>query len=207
MQAIPVTNLPIYLPADKAAIPFGDPLSGGTATVAAPGVFSIPGYDNPVAGDAIAFSFAAGGSLPAPLTVIGSNSPQNNAQTVYYVVNPTIGATSATFNVSATKGGSAITTTTAGSLWTAHLLSGQFYGVTLPFKPSNSVVIENNTSGSLTLQGTNDTNTTSYGNPQGPVSGNWATIAVVPAGGVVVATLNNDWIRVSTSGTLVLQQN
>jgi|GEM_PF-6917135 len=123
MQILNVTNLPIYLPGDKAPLPFGDPFEDATATAASPGVFQVPGYDNPVAGDSLAFTFLAGGSIPGGI---------NPAQT-YYVVNPTAGA--GTFNVAATKGGTAINTTSTGASLVAHLLSGEVDGVTLPFKP------------------------------------------------------------------------
>jgi len=198
MQVLQVTNLPIYLPYDKAPLPFGDPINGVTATAAAPGVITNPdtgGY-TPVAGDAVSFSFTAGGSLPAPL-VVGQQ---------YFVVAP---IANGTFAVSATKGGAAITTTTTGSNITLHLLSGQVDGVNLPFKSGNSVVVENNTGGSLTLQGAFDSGQATPGNGYNPPSGpgSFFTLAVVPAGGAVVAVLQADWIRVSTAATLILQQN
>lgn len=201
MRVFQLTNLPVYLPFDKAPVPFGDPMGGVTATAAAPGVITVPGYINPVAGDAIAFSFASGGSLPAPL-VVGQK---------YFVVSPTITTTTATFSVSATSGGSAITTTTTGSLITAHLLSNQADGVLLPFKPTATVVVENNTTGALTLQTAPDTGVAAAGTstynqqPSGP--GTFVTIATVAAGGAAEVVINNDWIRVGTAGTLVLQQN
>jgi hypothetical protein len=201
MRVLQVTNLPIYLPFDKAPVPFGDPINGATATAAAPGVFSVPGYDNPIAGDSVAFSFMAGGSLPAPL-IVG---------TQYFVVSPTVTTSAATFSVSATKGGAAITTTTTGSLFTTHLLSNQVDGVTLPFKPTATVVVENNTAGALSLQSAPDVNVAAPGTsiynqaPGGP--GTFTTIVTVAAGGAAEVVLNNDWIRVSTAATLVLQQN
>lgn len=194
MQLLPVTNLPIYLPADKAQIPFGDPLSDGTATAAAPGVFTVPGYNAPAVNDALSFSFITGGSLPAPL-VVG---------TVYYVQS-VVSAALGTFTLSATKGGAAITTTTTGASFTTHLMSAEVYGVTLPFKPSNTVVVSNTTGGSLVLQSAPDLNTASYGNPQGP--GTWTALATVAAGAKALAVLNNDWLRVSTAATLYLEQN
>jgi len=198
MQVLNVTNLPIYLPYDKAPLPFGDPINGVTATAAAPGVITNPdtgGY-TPVAGDAVAFSFTAGGSLPAPL-VVGQ---------IYYVVAP---IRAGTFAVSATKGGSAITTTTTGSNITLHLLSNQVDGVVLPFKPGYTVVVQNTTGGSLTLQGAPDSGVAApgqgYNPPSGP--GSFVTLAVVPANSSVIAQLTQDWIRVSTAATLQLLQN
>lgn len=212
MQALAVTNLPIYLPYDKAQIPFGDPIPGVTATAAAPGVFTSADTYVPANGDALAFTFPVGGSLPAPLTVTPGGSAIGNAglaYAIYYVVN----ASGQTFNVSFTKGGAGITTTTTGSTgataFVTHLMSGQTDGVTLPFKPTASVVVENNTGGSLVLQAAPDVNVLApgqgYAPPGGP--GTFVAIATVPAGGAVVATLSNDWIRVSTAATLVLQQN
>lgn len=193
MQLLNVTNLPIYLPADKAPAPFGDPIAGVTATAAAPGIITVPGYNAPVAGDAISLTFMAGGSMPSPLV---------GAQT-YYVVAPIVNNT---FAVSATKGGAAITTTTTGANLVAHLLSGEVDGVVLPFKPTNTVLVENNTAGTLVLQSTNDLNTAG-GYIGGPNAGAWATVVSVPANSRALANLNNDWIRVSTAGTLSLVQN
>lgn len=209
MQILNVTNVPIYLPYDKAQLPFGDPIPGVTATAAAPGVFTFANTYTPANGDVVAFTFAVGGSLPAPLTVTPSGSNTGNPGeplALYYVVN----ASGQTAQLSNTKGGSAITTTTTGSLITAHLMSGQVDGVTLPFKPSNTVVVENNTGASLVLQSAPDSGqaaagTNTYNAPAGP--GTFATLATVPANGRVLVVLNNDWIRVSTAATLVLVQN
>jgi hypothetical protein len=215
MQVLNVTNLPIYLPYNKAPVPFGDPIEGITATAAAPGVFTAPGYA-PVNGDLIALSYLAGGSLPAPLTMgpigqypsfAGNSSPNpvGLAAAAYYVV----GASGNTFNVSLTKGGSAITTTTTGASLVLHLLSGQVDGVTLPFKPGYTVVVENNSGGTLVLQGAMDAGQAApgqgYNPPTGP--GTWNTIVSLVTGAQANAALAYDWIRVSTAGTLVLQQN
>lgn len=194
LQVLNVTNLPIYLPYDKAQLPFGDPIEGITCTSASPGVVTAVGYA-PAAGDAVSFSFTAGGSIPTGLTV---------GQT-YYVVSPS----GNTFSVSATKGGSAINTSSTGANLVLHLLSAQVDGVTLPFKPGNTVVVENNTGGSLVLQGAPDAGqaaagTNTYNPPTGP--GTWVTLATLAAGAITSVTLSYDWLRVSTSGTLVLQQ-
>ena len=196
MQILNVTNLPIYLPLDKAPVPFGDPINGVSATVATPGIITIPDYA-PTVNDAVSFSFQSGGSLPAPL-VVG---------TTYYVQG-SISGNGAAF--SATKGGAAITTTTAGSLITAHLVSGETDGVVLPFKPGWTVVVENNTGGTLVLQGAADVNvaapgTNTYNPPGGP--GTWNTIVSVTANNRALAQLTYDWIRVSTAATLTLVQN
>lgn len=189
MQILNVTNLPIYLPYDKAPVPFGDPLVA-TMTIATPGVVTVPGYDNPAIGDAVAFSTT--GALPTGLT----------PGVTYYLVAT---VTADTFSVSATKGGSAIATTGSQSgVHSVHLLSNQVDGVTIPFKPGYSAVCLNLSGGSLTLQGAFDTGTV-YGNPQGP--GSYNTIAVVAGGSAALVQLAYDWIRVSTSATLVLLQN
>jgi len=195
MQVLPVTNLPIYLPADTAAVPFGDPLEGVTCTSASPGVVTAPGYDNPKAGDAVQLSFLAGGSMPTGLT----------AFTTYYVVSPS----GDTFSLSATKGGSAINTSSTGASLVLHLISQQVWGVPLPFKPGNTVLVQNLSGGSLVLQGANDSGVAApgqgYNPPAGP--GSFSTIATVAAGTTVAVQLNFDWIRVSTAATLTLIQN
>lgn len=194
MQVLNVTNLPIYLPNDKAPVPFGDPFSDASFTLASPSVVSVPGYV-PTNGDAIAFTVSGTGVLPAAIT----------AAVVYYVVGavPATGA----FNVSATKGGAAINAAQASTApVTAHLVSGETDGVPLPFKPGYTVVVLNLSGGSLTLQGAPDLNAAGpFGNPGGP--GSFVTIAVVGAGAAALAQLNADWIRVSTAATLVLLQN
>ena len=191
MRQLSVTQYPIYLPADYAQLPFGDPLSDITVTSASPGVVTSPGY-NPTNGDAVGFSFAAGGSIPTGLT----------AGTVYYVVN----AANDTFQVSATKGGAAINTSSTGASLTLHLLSNQRYGTRCPFKTGATVVAMNLGGSTVTLQSAPDASAgVPYGNPTGP--GAYTTIAAVPAGTAVDLVLNNDWISLTGAGTLVLLQN
>lgn len=192
MQVLNVTNLPIYLPNDKAPLPFGDPFSNAAFTLASPSVVTIPGYV-PTNADQIQFSVSGAGVLPAAFT----------AGTTYFVV----GANAATgaFNLSATRGGAAINAAQASTApVTAHLISGETDGTVLPFKPGATVVVLNLTGGSLVLQGASDSNT-GFGNPGGP--GSYSTIATVAAGAAALAQLNYDWIRVSTAATLVLLQN
>lgn len=196
MQILNVSTLPLYLPADTAQVPFGDPMAG-TITSAAPAVVTVPGYDAPAAGDAVGFS-AEGASAALPTGLVAGQT--------YYVVSPSTD----TFQVAATKGGSAINTTvSAGSgQLIVHLLSAQVYGVTLPFKPGYTVVAENNTTGSITLFGAPDTNTTSYGNPFGPAA--FSVIATIGASQQALVQLGYDWIKcaVGVAGTvLTLQQN
>jgi hypothetical protein len=191
MQLLNVTNLPIYLPYDTARAPFGDPIEGVTATLATPGIVTVPGYLAPVAGDAIALTFLAGGSIPTGL------SPG----ITYYVVAPIVNNT---FALAATKGGAAIATTSTGANLVAHLLSNQVDGVTLPFKPNNTVLVENNSGGTLALQGAADLNV-GVGPPQGP--GSWNTLQSLTTGQQSLVGLTYDWLRVSTAGTLSLMQN
>lgn len=197
MRVLQVGTLPIYLPYDKAPVPFGDPIEGVTATAAAPGVITNPdlgGYV-PVNGDAVALTFLTGGSMPGGLTY----------GQLYYVVSAV--AATGLFSLAATKGGAAITTTTTGASLVLHLLSGQVDGVALPFKAGGTVVVENNTGGSLTLSTAADTGQAApgqgYNPPAGP--GSFTVIATVAAGGAVEVVLNNDWVK--ASGTLILQQN
>lgn len=188
MKVLNVTNLPIYLPYDKAPIPFGDVFDDASGTLASPSVFTAAGYA-PTNGDAVALSVDSGGSLSSEFT----------PGTRYYVV----GASGANFNLSATKGGSAINAAAASSGIALHLVSGEVDGVTLPFKASGTVVVANFSGGNLTLQGASDTGTDSS-RPKGP--GSWSTIKVCPAG-LTEVQLGYDWIRVSTSATLSLLQN
>jgi hypothetical protein len=191
MQLLNVTNLPIYLPYDTAPLPFGDPIEGITCTSAAPGVITAQGYA-PTLNDTVQFTFLAGGSIPSGLSV-GTN---------YYVVSP-VGNT---FSVSLTKGGAAITTASTGANLVLHLVSGEVDGVPLPFKPTNTAVALNLSAGTLVLQSAPDASTTGvYGQPAGP--GTWTTLKSLAAGTCALVTLNNDWLRVSTAGTIVLLQN
>ena len=199
MQLLNVSTLPIFLANDEAHAPFGDPFNDATITSnSAGGVITVPGYDAPVAGDLVAFTSEAGYTLASGLTV----------GTVYYVVSPS----GDTFSVSATKGGSAIGTTTSNSTSgqvTVHLLSDQVDGVTLPFKSGYNAVALNLSGASITLQGAADTLITgawgTFGVPGGP--GSWSTIATIASGAAALVLLNYDWIRTSASGTLVLLQN
>ena len=189
MQVLTLTQLPIYLPADTAQQPFGDPLSDITVTSASPGVITSPGY-NPANGDAVAFSFASGGSMPTGLT----------AGTRYYVVS----ASGNTFSVSATKGGAAINTSSTGSLLTLHLLSSQVYGTRCPFKTGDSVVALNLSASPISVQAAPDAGGVA-GNPTGP--GTYVTIATIAAGSASTIVLSNDWISLTAAGSLILMQN
>jgi len=189
MQVFNITNSPVYLPYDRSDPPFGDNLVVSSITIAAPGVVTVPGTYFPANGDAV--SFTTTGALPTGIT----------AGTTYYVV----GAAGLTFNISATKGGGAITTTGSQSgTHTLHLLSFQTDGALCPFKTGDTVVVLNLSGGSLTLQSAPDSGTV-FGQPAGP--GAYSTVITLAAGSAGLAQLNNDWIRVSTAATLVLLQN
>lgn len=190
MRVLNVSNAaPAYLPWGKASLPFGDVLGGVTCTSASPGVVTSVGY-TPANGDVVSLSFTAGGSIPTGLT----------AGTPYFVV----GASGQTFQLSATKGGPAINTSSTGSNLILKLLSAQQDGPVRPFKPTAGFVIANTSAGALVLQGAPDAAPGPY--PTGP--GAWVDIVSVPAGGFVgLDAFNYDWIRVKTSGTLALLQN
>lgn len=194
MQLLSVSQLPIYLPYDTAAVPFGDPLDDLTCTSAAPGVLNAPGYV-PKNGDAFQISFLAGGSIPTGLT----------ANTTYYVVSANAGT--GAFSAAATKGGSAITTSSTGASLVLHLVSQEVDGVTLPFKPGNTVLLQG--AAGLILQGANDSGVLApgqgYAPPAGP--GSWNTIATIPTSGSILCQLSYDWIRISTAASAVLLQN
>lgn len=198
MQIFNITNAAVYLPADKSQVPFGDPINNAAITLASPGVATVQGY-TPTNGDALYFTLPVGGSGVLPAAIV--------AGTTYYVV----GASGATFNLAATKGGAAINTAQAASgTITTHILGQVVYGTLCPFKTSATVVVENNTAGPLTLQGAADANqaaagTNTYNPPSVP--GSFSTIVTVPANGRALAQLNFDWIRVSTAATLTLVQN
>lgn len=202
MQVLNVTNLPIYLPYDKAPLPFGDVFDDGSATFASPAVFTAVGYV-PTVGDAVGISVDAGGQLDANFTVgqryFVVSSPGNN-----------------TFTLSATKGGAAINAAAiTGTNLAIHLLSNQVDGTTAPFKSGAVAVVFNLSGGTLVLQSAPDSGTSGqYGRPAGP--GAWTTVKFanglagggsVGAGAAALVQLDNDWIRCSTAATLVLLQN
>jgi hypothetical protein len=189
MHLLNVTNNPIYLPLDRAPVPFGDPFVA-TVTSASPGVATVVGY-TPTAGDAVSFSSTgATGAVPTGLT----------GGTTYYVVNPS----GQTFQVSATKGGSAINTSSTGTNVVVHLLSNQVDGaINGLFKPTGSVIAVNLSGGTLILQGASDTGTT-YGNQQGP--GTWNTLVSLPTLSMARVDIQYDWLRVNTTGTIQLLQ-
>ena len=203
---------PIYLPYDKAPVPFGDPLAA-TVTSANPGVFTVPGY-LPTLNDALSFTIQGPTGF---LTTLAGLSTVGQPSTTYYVVSPSTD----TFELSTAKGGTAVSIVSTmaqnGGTVIVHLLSNQVDGTTIPFKPGNTVLAMNggnagtsvstaaNAFAAITLFGAPDL-TTVYGNPIGP--GTWNVISTIAFGAPKLVTLNNDWIVASGStSTLVLLQN
>lgn len=194
MQILNVTTLPIYLPYDTAPIPFGDAFTGISTDDSTYDIWTVPGYV-PTLNDRVQVFQGAGGTL----------DPAFTAGTVYYVVSPSTD----TFELSATAGGSAISGGGQSTGINVNVISSaKALGPTIPFKPGYTVVVLNLSGGSLTLQGANDSGTSAIGNYQPPAGpGSYHTIATVAANSAALAQLNYDWIRVSTSATLVLLQN
>lgn len=220
----------IYLPYDKAPLPFGDPLaatvtSAGSGSGAAGGVFTVPGYTQVANGDAVSLSVAGTTGFLSSLSAITSQAQPN---VTYYVSS----ASGSTFSISTQKASAAtpvgviaVTSTlgqNGGQLF-VHLLSNQADGTTIPFKPGNTVLAMNFPTSALTTTdqiaitvfGTNDVNsilaTGTYGAPLGPngsATTGWNVIATVGANAPKLIQLSYDWIVASGStNTLVLIQN
>ncbi len=210
---------PIYLPYDKAPLPFGDPFVA-TQTAATPTVVTIPGY-NPTQNDIISFS-VAGGASSLLATSVGLTASVFQLNQAYYVT-PAGGDT---FTLSTGKSTGTLTSVAswntasagAGTNMIGHLLSNQVDGAVIPFKPGNTVLAMNAgaVSGTgtstlpITLYGAPDLSTTLttgvYGNPIGP--GTYSVIATIAFGAPRLITLNYDWIVASAStSSLVLIQN
>lgn len=201
MQLLNVGKLPIYLPYDIAPVPFGDPLSDATMTSAAPGVFTVPGY-NPNLNDGVRLSVSALSTAVLDTAFL--------VGVTYYAVNITTAA--GTFSLSTAKSGTGqptLVAAVAGAPLTVHLVSNQVDGQNLPFKPSNSVVALNMSTASIFLQGTNDLNASgSYGNPGGPQTP-YKLMATIAAGQAALVTLTQDWIVTTSAGpgNLLFLQN
>lgn len=218
------TSQAIYLPYDKAPVPFGDPLAG-TVTSAAIAVFTVPGYA-PTNRDAVSLSIAGGGSGNT-LSTGGLATTMAQVNTTYYVCS--VSATN-TFSLTSNKASGsdypvATLSTGGGYLLTgqlfAHLLSNQVDGVTIPFKPGNTAVAFNgglNTASLATgagnpvinIYGSPDLNTTlatgTYGAPLGP-SG-WVLITTVAFGCPKPVNIQYDWLAAAGStASLILLQN
>ncbi len=225
----------IYLPYDKAPVPFGDPLaatvtSAGSGSGAAGGVFTVPGYTQVANGDAVSLSIAGTSGFLTSLSALTSQAQPN---VTYYVSS----ASGSTFSITTGKAAAAtpasviaVTSTlgqNGGQLF-VHLLSNQVDGPTCPFKSGSTVLAMNGGANatigtyasthsfdSVTLFGAPDVSTVlatgSYGAPLGPngsATTGWAVIGTVAFGAPKLLTLNYDWIVASGStSTLVLLQN
>jgi len=202
---------PIYLPYDKAPVPFGDPLAA-TVTSANPGVFTVPGY-LPSVNDAVSFTIQGPTGF---LTTLAGLSTVGQPNTTYYVVSPSAD----TFELSTAKGGTAVSIVSTmaqnGGTVIVHLLSTQVDGTPIPFKPGNTALAMNG--GCVMLMGTSSAGfnpvtlfgasdlTTVYGNPIGP--GTWNVIATIGFGTPQLVQLKYDWIVASGStASLILLQN
>jgi hypothetical protein len=198
MQLLNVGKLPIYLPYDRAPVPFGDPFTTATVTSAAPGVFTVKGYQ-PLLNDAVQLSISAlsTATLDTAFT----------AGVTYYAVNITTAA--GTFSLSTQKNGTGQSTQAVnvqGPL-TVHLISNQVDGTVQPFKTGNTVLAINLDTQAVFLQGAPDNNTTSYGNPTGP--GTSVLIATIGTSSMALVTLSQDWVLTTGAGggKLALIQN
>ena len=198
MQLLNIAKLPIYLPYDKAPVPFGDPFTTATVTSAAPGVFTVKGYQ-PLLNDAVQLSISAlsTATLDTAFT----------AGVTYYAVNITTAA--GTFSLSTQKNGTGQSTQAVnvqGPL-TVHLISNQVDGTVQPFKTGNTVLAINLSTQAVFLQGAPDLNTASYGNPTGP--GTSVLIATIGTSAMALVTLSQDWLLTTSAGpgTLSLIQN
>jgi hypothetical protein len=224
LLVLPVTaagTQPIYLPYDKAPVPFGDPMVA-TQTAATPTVITIPGY-TPSQNDAISFAVAgAASSLLA--SSVGLTASVFQLNQVYYAT-PAGGDTFtlSTGKSTSTQGITSVASWNTASANTAanmigHLLSNQVDGTTIPFKPNNTVLAINtgavSGTGTVTLPITLFTasdlsstlNTGVYGYPLGPTA--YKVLATVAFGVPQLLTLNGDWIVASgNTGSLVLIQN
>ena len=220
---------PIYLPYDKAPVPFGDPLAG-TVTSAAAAVFTVPGY-YPTNRDAVSLSIAGGGAGNT-LSTGGLATTMAQVNTTYYVAS----ASGDTFSLTSNKASGsdypvATLSTGGGYLLTGqlfvHLLSNQIDGTTCPFKTGATAVAWNagnagtsvstaaNAFAAITILGAPDLNTVlatgTYGAPLGPNAlgtTGWNVIGTIGFGTPKLVTLNYDWIVASGStSSLVLIQN
>jgi hypothetical protein len=221
----------IYLPYDKAPVPFGDPLVA-TMTNATGTVVTIPSYQ-PTKDDALSFSYSgAGASLIGTQVYAGSLASTFNFNVVYYAT-PTSTSAPWTFTLSTGKSTSTqgitsvsnwLTAVTSSQSIVAHLLSNEVDGPILPFKPNNTVLAMNLPTSSftttnqvaITLFGTNDVSNIlatapAFGFPMGPngsATTGWSVIATIGAGQPKLIQLTYDWIVASGStNTLVLIQN
>jgi hypothetical protein len=213
---------PIYLPYDKAPVPFGDPLAA-SLTAATPSIVTVPGYV-PTVGDAVSLSVAGTSGFLTSLSGLTTVSGQLN--TTYYVAGiSAVGAFTLGTQKSTLTSISMITSLGQfGGQVFVHLLSNQVDGPTLPFKPGNTVLAMNGgnvatlvtvATSPITVLGAADLNTVlatgTYGAPLGPNAAGttgWSVIGTVGFGTPKLVTLGYDWIvATGSTSTLVLIQN
>src|SRR5579863_2902956 len=184
---------PIYLPYDKAPVPFGDPLAA-SLTYATPTVVTVNGY-TPTNGDAVSLS-VAGTQSSFLTTLAGLTSISAQLNTTYYVSS----ASGNTFTLSTQKASAATPAGVLSSLLVTaqvgqpfvHLLSNQPDGPTATFKSGATVLAMNGGYagaiatgsagyGNITIMGATDQSTTlatgTYGAPLGPNT--FAVIATI----------------------------
>lgn len=208
---------PIYMPNDKAPVPFGDPLAA-SLTFATPSIITVPGYA-PSVNDAVSITIQGPAGI---LTTQAGAAGTLQLSTTYYVsgVSAANAFTLGTQNGTATSlaswstMGFSIATPANATQPIVHLLSNQPYGTLLPFKPGNTVLAMNGGAGQvstgsyaapITLLGAPD-KTTVFGNPLGPTA--YSVIATIGFGAPKLVQLNYDWIVASNStSTLILLQN
>ena len=204
---------PIYLPFNVAPLPFGDPWSNVTLTLATPSVITVAGW-TPVQSSLISFS-VGGGAVLGTLTSLTVSANQ-----IYYVTS----ISGQTFSVSTISSGTPLNAWTTGlqagtaSIITMHTLSGQSDGPVCPFETGATVLAWNagnvgmltTNVAAITVFGAADksstTTTAAYGTVLGPST--YSVIATIGFGTPKLITLSNDWIVASGStATLVLMQN
>ena len=220
---------PIYLPYDRAPVPFGDPLAA-TVTAATPTVVTVPGY-LPTNGDAVSLSVAGTSGFLTSLSGLSTISAQLN--TTYYVSS----ASGDTFTLSTVKATAASPAFVYAEITTlgqfggqvfVHLLSNQVDGTFCPFKTGASAVAMNGGSSAIigsytstfsfspiTILGAPDLNTVlatgTYGAPLGPNAlgtTGWNVIGTIGFGAPKIVVLNYDWIvATGSTSTLILLQN
>jgi hypothetical protein len=215
---------PIYLPYDKAPVPFGDPLAA-SLTAATPTVVTVPGY-LPTNGDAVSISVAGTSGFLTSLSGLSTISFQLN--TTYYVSS----ASGDTFTLSTVKANAASPAFVYAAITTlgqfggqpfVHLLSNQVDGTFVPFKSGATALAMNGgaVSGTgsstlaVTILGAPDLNTVlatgTYGAPLGPNAlgtTGWNVIGTIGFGAPKLVTLGYDWIvATGSTSTLILLQN
>lgn len=180
-----------WLPGDKGDLtPLGTPLPF-VSTLASPAIFTIQGY-TPVAGDRISLTPGATGALPSGAT----------AGTIYYVIATGLNAATGAFELSATATGTGINGAAAGA-GNAHIFREQTASIPQGFKPGDTVLVYNGSTGSLLLYGAPDTGTQAQA-PQGYNSALQVTLATVAAYAVQQVTLSTDWIWSTAAGLFLL---